>query len=278
MAKDWRLLLSPPLPGPANMAVDEALLRSLASGAPPTIRFYTWDKPWTSVGRFQDASEEFDLALCATRGMGLVRRPTGGRAILHRPGDVTFSVAAPQEEPPIAGGIMDSYRSVNRALVEGLTILGIHAAMRERPPLWPETGVGVGCFEAAYRHEVYWAGRKLIASAQRRQGGGLLQQGTIPGTDAGADLASFVRTGPGHRVTLAHDLSERTGTLRRALDRDPSFEEVASALAEGFRRAWGIALILGDLTVAERTLASELERERYAQEAWNLARDPVRLP
>ena len=143
MAKDWRLLLSSPLPGPANMATDEALLRNVHEGAPPTVRLYTWDGPWISVGRFQNAAAEIDFTLCTAKGVGTVRRPTGGKAILHRPGDVTYSVAAPQEESALSGGIMDSYRAINRALVEGLRILGIHAAMREQPPLWPDTGMDI---------------------------------------------------------------------------------------------------------------------------------------
>lgn len=260
------------------MALDEALLIAAARGGPPTLRLYGWSGPCVSMGRFQDLSEGLDAALCAARGVDLVRRPTGGRAILHLPGEVTYSVAAPAEEPHLAGGIMDSYRSINQALVAGLALLGIRAAMRERPPLWPDVGVGIGCFEEAYRHEVYWAGRKLVASAQRRQAGGLLQQGSIPGRETGAELASLLRLDPARRVTLARDLQERTGTLRRALDRDPDFAEVAAALAEGFRRTWRITLVQAEPTLEERAHAASLERDRYGQEAWTLAQEPARLP
>lgn len=275
MAKDWRLLLSPPARGPANMAVDEALFQSQQRGGVPTVRFYSWRDACITIGRHQDGAAELDGARCATRNVGLVRRPTGGRAILHEPGDLTYSLTTSDSDDLIAGGVMESYRSINRALVEGLRLLGIRAAMRERPPLWPDTGVGVGCFEAAYRHEVYWAGRKLVASAQRRQGGALLQQGHVPGTDTGARLAEFVKAGPGQRATLARDLAERTGTLRRALDRSPTFEETAQAMAEGFRRAWGISLIPGDLTAEERSRAAQLERAYDAEGIQALRRDPA---
>jgi lipoate-protein ligase A len=196
--------------------------------------------------------------------VGVVRRLTGGRAILHHPGEVTYSVAALEDDPHLAGGVMASYRSINQALVAGLGLLGIRAAMRERPPIWPDTGVGFGCFEDAYRHEVYWAGRKIVASAQRRQSGALLQQGSIPGRETGEDLASFLKLDPAKRTTLKRELSQRTSTIARALDGLPPFSEIAGALAQGFRNAWGTELIEAILTPEEQALAAELEGARYS--------------
>lgn len=264
MTTQWRFVLSEPLHGSTNMAVDEALLRSVREGGPPTIRIYSWDGPCISLGRLQDTHDLLDRDLCASQNVALVRRPTGGRALLHHLGEVTYSITASESDPRLGKDVLGSYRSVNEALVGGLHSLGVNAATRERPPLWPNTGVGIGCFEAAYRHEVYWAGRKIVASAQRRQGGALLQQGTIPGRETGAALASYLHLGPGERVVLTRELNERTGTLERALDHLPSLAQAAEALADSFRETWGIDLVNGALTSKELALVRELESSGFA--------------
>ena len=188
----------------------------------------------------------------------MVRRPTGGRAILHHPGDVSFSIVAPLDDPHIGQDVMASYRSVNDALVRGLRGLGVRATVREQAPAWPDTGVGFACFEQAYRHEVYWAGRKLVASAQRRQGKAVLQQGTIPGRETGNGIASLLRLDPARRSVLRRDLADRTGTLERALDRLPTFTEAAEALVGGFRETWGVEFERGPLTPAEERRSQEI--------------------
>ncbi len=266
MVATWRLVVSPPSSGRVNMAVDEAMLaagRETRDAWQPTVRVYGWDSTCLSLGRFQEADGTTNIRLldrdrCAETGTEIVRRPTGGRALLHHPGDVTYSVVARVDDPHLGEDVIASYRNVNEALVAGLGALGIRARIRERPPTWPSAGVGFACFEEAYRHEVYWAGRKLVASAQRRQGGIVLQQGTMPGRKTGEQIASLLRLDPAARSVLKHDLGERTGTLERALDQLPPFEKVVDAMAEGFRAAWDVEIDRRPLTQREQRNAEEI--------------------
>ncbi len=221
------------------MALDEELAAQVARGRfAPVIRVYSWPCPAVSLGRHQKTEPLLDVQSCERSGIEVVRRPTGGKAILHSVGDVTYSVIAPVDQPPFSHDVLASYAAVNEALVAGLGLLGIRAAVRDPAPVWPETGVDFGCFESPGRHEVYWAGRKMVAGAQRRTAGVVLQHGTIPLAETGSGLADLLRLDPGRRERLRRDLNDRAGTLARALDVTPDFGDVARALAEGFSQAW----------------------------------------
>ena len=122
----WRLLISPPLDGATNMALDHALARAAGAGqAPPTLRLYRWRPECLSLGYFQPWAEA-DAAACAAAGVDLVRRPTGGRAILHAD-ELTYSLSAPADHPGLAGRILDSYRAISAVLLAGLAHLGVAA-------------------------------------------------------------------------------------------------------------------------------------------------------
>ena len=243
MGGEWRLMLDSRATGQENMALDEELAAQVAErGFAPVLRIYPWPCPAVSLGRHQKAEPLLDAERCEREGIEIARRPTGGKAILHAVGDITYSVIAPFNEPPLSSDVLVSYAAVNEALVAGLKLLGIQASVRDPAPIWPETGVDFGCFESPGRHEVYWAGRKIIASAQRRANGIVIQHGAIPLAETGAGLADLLRLEPGRRERFRRDLDDRTGTLARALDTSPNFKEVAHALREGFKAAWGLEL------------------------------------
>lgn len=124
----WRLLHSGHLPGAMNMAVDEAILLSVAQGGPPTLRFYGWEPPAVSIGAFQDLEREIDLDTCKSLGVDVVRRPTGGRAVLHDV-EVTYSLIVPEESGVVPKGITESYRAVSEGMIKGLEALGLDAKM-----------------------------------------------------------------------------------------------------------------------------------------------------
>ena len=134
--KVWRLIRSGHLSGAMNMAIDEAIMHSVAQGAQPTLRFYGWDPPAISIGYFQDAEKEIDFAACKSVGVDVVRRPTGGRAVLHDV-EVTYSLAIPEENPIIPKGITESYRKISEGMVLGLRRLGLDVqvttSLRVRP-------------------------------------------------------------------------------------------------------------------------------------------------
>ena len=127
----WRLVCTPPSPGDWNMAVDEAILEAAGQGKTlPTLRLYAWQPPCLSLGYAQPASDADRNAL-NQNGWGLVRRPTGGRAILHCD-ELTYSVIAPNHEPRLEGGVLDSYRTLSQALLRALHTLEIPAEPVER--------------------------------------------------------------------------------------------------------------------------------------------------
>jgi lipoate-protein ligase A len=274
----WRLLITLPADGATNMAVDEAILHTLADGLGcPTLRFYQWDPPCLSLG-YNQRYAEVDEAACARLGYTWVRRPTGGRAILHTD-ELTYSVVVPGEEPRVEGGIVESYRRLSTGLLAGLRALGadVFQAQTERVLDSQKSGV---CFDTPSNYEITVDGKKLIGSAQVRRRGMVLQHGTLPLTgDLGRIFACLLVTEPGPsgpgpnqaqgEAGWENWLLARACTLEQALGQEVSFDEVAHALAGGFASALNLKLEPGDLTDEERSLAERLRRERYASQAWN---------
>jgi len=178
MSDPWRLLVDPPASGAWNMAVDEVLLDGIAAGtAPPTLRFYGWTPPCLSLGYFQPF-DVVDLDSCRALGVDIVRRPTGGRAILHDR-EVTYSVVLPAWVLGQDGGVLLSYHRLSLALQDGLRRLGVPATLAPASAA-PSTAVhGPACFDRPSAHEILLNGRKLVGSAQVRRGGAILQHGSI---------------------------------------------------------------------------------------------------
>ncbi len=246
-----------------NMAVDEAMLLCHRRGlVPPTLRFYGWCPPAVSIGYSQRLREEVDLEACRRLGIGWVRRPTGGRAVLHDQ-EVTYSVVISQELLP--GSVLETYRWLAGGLLAGLRELGIRAEMAEGNRGKALSGA---CFDAPSSCEVVVGGRKLVGSAQTRQQGTILQHGSILIRFDPGKLASVLRleAGAGERVAAA---LEKKVTSLEELGRPVGFEEVARAVAEGFRKELGIELQPDGLSREEEELAAELEGKKYRHEGWN---------
>ena len=178
MAKKWRLISDPPLPGAVNMQRDLDILEEVASGkAPPTLRLYRWAPPALSLGRFQKAEAVADLEACRRLGVDLVRRPTGGRAILHDR-ELTYSFVVPDSRLYIPAGVIPSYRFISRALLGAFEILQIDAALSPESPRGADLAPG-SCFDTPSAYELRVAGKKVVGSAQLRRKGMLLQHGSI---------------------------------------------------------------------------------------------------
>ncbi len=270
-ATTWRLLRSEPCRGAGNMAIDEAIFRARADGvAPPTLRLYAWQPPAVSLGRFQDLDDRIDLAAIRARGYELVRRPTGGRAILHAD-EITYSVVV--REGDIRGGdaLMTSYREISRGIEAGLGLLGVQAVMggqgdgrTDRRDSLPTI-----CFATAARCDLVAGGRKVVGSAQTRSRGTILQHGSIPLTINLDDLLAVL---PGRRN---EDAEQRRKKLSRAacgvaelVGRPVGFGEVAAAICLGFQASLGVELAEGDLTPAEEVWAEELTATKYGTAEW----------
>jgi lipoate-protein ligase A len=257
---NWRLLVTEPVDGATNMAIDEALWRGRQAGtSPPTLRCFAWAPPTISLG-YGQGLDVVDVEACRRLGVGLVRRPTGGSAIYHDGPDreLTYSVAASSDDLNIAVDVLATYRWIALALVRGLRALGAPAEIVAVPE--NDGPAPAFCFARTGRYEIEVAGRKLVGSAQRRHGRAFLQHGSILlGVDAPRLRALF--------PTTPDPLAPLT-TLEAALGYRPKFDAVAAALSEAFEAEHGLTLGPGGLSAEETTRVEALVRDRYATEAW----------
>jgi lipoyl(octanoyl) transferase len=271
----WRLLETPGLDGPTNMAVDEAILLAVAEGAaPPTLRFFAWAPPCLSLGYAQPVAEA-DLSRLRERGWDLVRRPTGGRAILHTD-ELTYSVIAPMDEPRVRGGVVESYQQLSAGLMAGLAHLGL-AARADRQYDGPAEAKGPVCFEVPSNYEITVGAasggdrpRKLLGSAQVRKRGVVLQHGTLPlDGDIGRICDALVFGSEAERARVRQRVHARAASAAEVLGCAPSWQAAAQALAAGFCDALNLRLEPGSLSAREHDLAAQLRREKYASQHWN---------
>ncbi len=267
----WRLLNTGVSDGAANMAIDEALMQSVTENrSPPTLRFYGWAPPCVSVGYSQSVRKEIDLDRCRERGYTWVRRPTGGRAILHID-ELTYSVVAPQGEARVSGDIITSYRRLSLGLVEGLRTLHGGVVQADRM----ETGSGseksAACFDVPSHYEVTAYGRKLIGSAQVRRNGVVLQHGALPLKGDVSRLVDVLALPEPDRVALQGKLLERAIALDEVVGRVVPFDEAVDALTQGFGRALNLEFRPGELSQFEREAAEDL-MSRYIGDEWTHVR------
>lgn len=256
-ARRWKTLVNPPMTGVENMALDEALLERAASAGDWICRIYAWSEPTISFGRNQAAARHYDRERIAAEGLAVVRRPTGGRAILHHR-EITYSVAAPVAD---AGGLHESYLVINRLLVAGLERLGVPVAMAESTPQAMQPGP-IPCFDHPSAGELTAGGRKLVGSAQWRSEHSLLQHGSILIDDDQSRLGGFLRG------TVAEP--PPAATLRDILGRPPSLDEVADAIFSAVEAGDGSVrpLVIDDQLTDTATRLSA----RYADPSWTWRR------
>ncbi|PWH11957.1 MAG: octanoyltransferase [Anaerolineae bacterium] len=267
MTDTWRLLITPPARGAWNMAVDEAVLAAAGRGdSPPTLRLYAWSPPCLSLGYAQPFSD-VDMERLTARGWDVVRRPTGGRAILHTD-ELTYSVTAPLDHPLMHGTILESYRRLAVALVAGVRALGIPVEMAEH---MPALGAAKGpvCFEVPSAYEIVVDGKKLIGSAQARKQEGVLQHGSFP---LHGDLTRITQVlffaDEQARSAAAEKLLRRATTAEMVLGHPIPWETAAQVLADAFQQELGLRLEPGELSSQERARANELVQNKYAHPAW----------
>lgn len=244
------------------MAVDEAILEAVGMElVPPTLRLYAWQPACLSVGFSQKAADA-DLIRMAARGWQLVRRPTGGKAILHTD-ELTYSIALPTSHPLTNLSIVESYREISRALMYALNLLGADPHSERRSDEAAKRP-GAVCFEVPSHYEITVEGKKLVGSAQVRRKTGLLQHGTLPLT---GDLAricdALAYPDEPTRDAAREVVLNRALTLENALGRAVTWESAAEAICEGFETTFDIELVVGGLTEAEHAHAHQLSEEKH---------------
>jgi lipoate-protein ligase A len=206
-------------------------------------------------------ASDVDEAARQRKGYGLVRRPTGGRAILHVD-ELTYSVVAPQTEPRVSGRLVDSYRRLSRGLVRGLELLGV-ADTRADCQVETATAKGPVCFEVPSNYEVTASGRKLVGSAQMRSDGVVLQHGTVPLVGDIARICDVLRPRPD-----PERVRDRATTVEHVLGRRVEWVEAVEAMASGFEQVLQLSLVEGRLTPWEEERAGELRTRKYAADSW----------
>jgi len=231
----WRFIDSGSMGGADNMALDEAMLEAHAAGEiPPTLRVYRWRPPAVSLGRFQEVESSVDVSACRRLGVEVVRRPTGGRAILHTEDEVTFSLVVSAARLG-ATGVMGAYRALAPGIIHALRLLGLEARLVERtgPASSPAPVQDPACFAAKARCDLAVGAAKLIGSAQVQRRGFLLQQNSLP---LRIDLKQW-------RQVFRREESppEAVGLYEAARRRIP-YGEIAECLRLGFSHSLGVSL------------------------------------
>jgi len=263
----WRVFRDPARAGAENMAADHTLAHSVAQGgpssgkgsaAPPAVlRLYTWKRPTISFGRNEPVLGVYSPDSDQLRNIDLVRRPTGGRAVLHDE-ELTYAVAVPSRA---LGGARETYRVLNHALLNAVRSLGtvadIHGDPNERAlPL----SAGP-CFQSPAEGEVIVNGRKLIGSAQARIGGALLQHGSIM-ISGDQTLLSTIGLSTSHHQPAT--LSEQIGEV--------DMERVVDAVVGSMKKCFGGGWAEGEYSADEKRMCTQLVESRYAADQWTWRR------
>jgi len=256
MSETWRLITHAPAEGAWNMAVDEALLQRAEDGKTlPVLRFYSWEKPTLSIGKLQKIEGVFDTEYLARKEIPLVRRPTGGRALLHHH-EVTYSITLPASSA-MYGSLDQVYSRITAALRQALGHMG---ARLDMAPQEGEAGYAASqaCFAGRTGHELSIGGRKVCAAAQRRLAHSVMQHGSILlKVDVETHLNCFLWNSQQERQKAAEAMAGLCDILKRPI----SYQEVAESIIWSFKQTRGIKLQKSILNSAEMGVANGLMKK-----------------
>jgi lipoate-protein ligase A len=260
-----------------NMALDEALLDWHSEGKiPPVIRFYGWNPATLSIGYFQQVEKEIDMGAVRTHQLGFVRRPTGGRGVLHEH-ELTYSVIVSEEHPQMPRSVTEAYRVISEGILKGFQQLGLDAyfavpnTAQERDALKnPRSAV---CFDAPSWYELVVEGRKVAGSAQTRQKGVILQHGSIL-LDLDEEKLFSLFNYPNERVKerMKKAFTDKAVAINAISPRSITLEEAKKAFYKGFVEGLNIELEPYLLTAEELAYVDKLAKERYESDEWNYKR------
>ncbi|WP_285853307.1 lipoate--protein ligase family protein [Sporosarcina luteola] len=270
----WHFINSGKCSPSYNMALDEALLEWHSRGEiGPVLRFYEWEPATLSIGYFQSVVKEINMDAVEKHGLGFVRRPTGGRGVLHEH-ELTYSVIVTEDYPGMPESVTEAYRVISGGLLEGFRNLGLHAefslpASKEQSDNLKKPKSAV-CFDAPSWYELVVEGKKVAGSAQTRQKGVILQHGAILlGLDENKLVSLFKFPSEESRKRMLESLPEKAVAIDRLTDRDISVEECVRAFGKGFETALDIVLQPMELTEEQLLYIEEVEKRKYANKDWN---------
>ena len=273
--KNWRLIDTGKLPGALNMGIDEAILQAAQAGSvPPTLRVYGWQPAAISLGYFQHGTKEIDFAACQEAGIDVVRRLTGGRAVLHS-SELTYSLIVSENYPGIPLAITASYLYLSQGLLKGMQHLGLKAALTVPQGAYAQRRKiisSAACFDAPSYYELTVAGKKLIGSAQVRKNGFILQHGSILLAADPGEIVPLLKLGALEKNALERLLRNHATNIQTALGRSVTYEEVKAAVVRGFMEALEIDLKPKKLLPQEMAKAEVLAKNTYQNQAWTKKR------
>ncbi|WP_285851799.1 lipoate--protein ligase family protein [Sporosarcina luteola] len=270
----WHFINSGKCSPSYNMALDEALLEWHSRGEiGPVLRFYEWEPATLSIGYFQSVEKEINMDAVEKHGLGFVRRPTGGRGVLHEH-ELTYSVIVTEDYPGMPESVTEAYRVISGGLLEGFRNLGLHAefslpASKEQSDNLKKPKSAV-CFDAPSWYELVVEGKKVAGSAQTRQKGVILQHGAILlGLDEDKLVSLFKFPSEESRKRMLDSLPDKAVAIDRLTDRDISVEECVRAFGKGFETALDIMLQPMELSEEQLLYVEEIEERKYANKDWN---------
>ena len=254
------------------MAIDEAIFLSCQQGKSlPTIRLYGWTPPAVSLGYFQKAENAINFEACKRRGVDVVKRLSGGRAVLHDK-ELTYSLICPEGTPPFGKTILETYKTISMCLISALKNLNLdvkwvtskekHSSFRH---LNDKT---VSCFSSPSWYEITVEGKKICGSAQKRGGGTWLQHGAILLEHDVEMLVEVLKSGKSKQEFM-DEICSSTTSINNHLGKKIDFYELKALVLKGFEANLGISLKRGNLTDYEYQLKNQLLKEKYQNKEWN---------
>ncbi len=281
---EWRLIKDSYHNGFINMAVDEAIMIAHKNGlVPPTIRFYQWSPPAVSLGYFQDLKKEINVKVCQDIGIDIVRRPTGGKAVLHDQ-ELTYSFIIKENDPLVNDSILETYKKISGGIIRGLSYLGIKAELvllrgkLENNLLGRSDKARIHhldfksiCFSVPSQYEVQVEGKKIVGSAQVRKGGVVLQHGSLL-IKLEKDKLFSVFNFPSVQIREKLKSKFKATSLEEILKRKIDFSELSNIIPRGFEAEFGVRLVESKLTEPEEKISKDLLENKYLTYEWNYKR------
>ena len=270
----WYFINSGPCSPSYNMAMDEALLDWHSEGLiPPVVRFYEWNPATLSIGYFQSVEKEINMDAVERLGLGFVRRPTGGRGVLHEH-ELTYSVIVTERYPNMPATVTEAYRVISEGLLLGFQNLGLEAYFsvpdtfeKQQDIKKPKSAV---CFDAPSWYELVVEGKKVAGSAQTRQKGVILQHGAILlDLDEDKLIETFLFSSDEMRKKVKKSLSQKAVAINKIIQNPVTIDECKVAFKKGFEDALQIELVEYTLSEEQEKYVKDLELKRYANREWN---------
>jgi lipoate-protein ligase A len=269
MTDAWRFIDTGLCGAAYNMALDEAIATSVRRDySPPTLRFYGWDEPSVTIGCFQKIGD-INIEYFTGKRFPIIRRPTGGRAILHNH-ELTYSFSVKTKSGPFSKGLFDSYKKISTALCSALSIIGLTPRLRLQKEARPLQIAGHRtrsplCFQSTSYGEITINNKKVVGSAQKRWVDGLLQQGSIPFT---INMNEIVKV---FRLEYAYAINETLTGLKVIFPKlNP--DNLKNAIRTSFEELFDTSLIPSPPFREEVSIAQELEAQKYLSNQWTYRR------